>query len=82
MLSQFYVRGNCLRKHAARIDVFRMLFNKVPICPQTTICVTQRKMFVHVLLICRRCGYSRGEMKSAMQRDFLCASNKLLHIKL
>ena len=33
MLSQFYVRGNCLRKHAASIDVFHMLFNKVPSLP-------------------------------------------------
>ena len=82
MLSQFYVRGNCLRKHAARIDVFPMLFNKVRLHFAAFSGVTQRKMFVHVLLICRRCGYSRGEMKSAMQRDFLCASNKLLHIKL
>ena len=82
MLSQFYVRGNCLRKHAARIDVFPIcLFNKVRLHFGTFL-NHSRKMFVHVLLICRRCGYSRGEMKSAMQRDFLCASNKLLHIKL
>ena len=43
---------------------------------------TERKSLLHVLLICRRCGYRILDLKSGVQRDFICASIKLLLIKI
>ena len=43
---------------------------------------TERKSLLHVLLICRRCGYRILDLKSGVQRDFICASIKILLIKI
>ena len=43
---------------------------------------TKRKSLLHVLLICRRCGYWNLDLKSGVQRDFICASIKILLIKI
>ena len=43
---------------------------------------TERKSLLHVLLICGRCGYWILDLKSGLQRDFICASIKILFIKI
>ena len=43
---------------------------------------TKRKRLLHVLLICRRCGYWNWDLKSGVQRNFICASIKILLIKI
>ena len=43
---------------------------------------TKRKSLLHVLLICRRCSYWNLDLKSGVQRDFICASIKILFIKI
>ena len=43
---------------------------------------TKRKSLLHVLLICRRFSYWNLNLKNGVQRDFICASIKILLIKI
>ena len=85
MLSHIHVMGICLYKTMAAEIGYTCSFNGTWLilgyyCVSQT--STKRKSLLHVLLICRRCGYWNWDLKSGVQRNFICASIKILLIKI
>ena len=70
---------NCLMRRVA--SCFHMCFQWEQVwAGKIRHFVKWRKSWLHVLSICRRCVYRKWDLKSGMQRNFICASIKILLI--